>query len=373
MKTRPVLASLVLGSILGFAACGNGDDGTGSGGQVDAAGAAGRGGSGQAGSGQAGGGQGGAAGASQAAALLAQGLPCVPQHLINHGDSLYFTCDKGLYQIPRAGGAAQALWTQQSAGALAVVGDSILVVTAGYDQPSSVFEGKKIGKIALAGGALTVVATVDFPKKTASTMVTGLVVDGDKVFLGDAGSAVCENLAGAVGVMNQDGSNPTQLTADQGCVSSLTLDGDHLYWVDYRASAGGTIRRMPRAGGTVEALITGPSLSQQMVVAPDGVYYLTGAGVGSLNKIPKAGGSPTVISDQVPLNPLLAVGSDVYAFDNEMIRFVGGAGPGHRLGQYTPGYSFLIGVATSDDAAVYGGGAVLSGASSQGGIARTAR
>jgi hypothetical protein len=264
----------------------------------------------------------------------------VPQYLVAHGDNLYFTGDGGLYQIPKAGGTAQALWTTQAAGALAVVGDSILVVTAGYDSPSSVFEGQKIGKIALTGGALAVVTTVQFPKdpKTAQgSLVSGLVVDGDRVFLQDSGSATCEKVAGAVGVMNADGSNPTQLTADQGCVSSLSVDGDQLYWVDYRASAGGSIRRMPKAGGAVETLLTDPAISQRMVVASDAIYYISGAGIGTLNRVAKTGGTPAAVGTQVTVNPLVSAGSDIYAFDNEIIRFAGGMGPGVRLGQYPPG------------------------------------
>jgi len=66
----------------------------------------------------------------------------------------------------------------------------------------------------------------------------------------------------------------TMLAGGQNPIGAVAVDATHLYWADY-ASEGGTIRRVPRKGGSVESVLScGLNCYPQAIrLDPDNVYF----------------------------------------------------------------------------------------------------
>ncbi|MEM9455228.1 MAG: hypothetical protein AAGF11_13685 [Myxococcota bacterium] len=159
------------------------------------------------------------------------------------------------------------------------------------------------------------VPEVDPPPESATVIATvagPLAVDEAWVYVGPSGASVPSRVP-------KSGGEPESLGTLAGpSVALLTVDEDFVYW-----SAGSVdmfaVRRVPKAGGSIE-LVTdenGPNLAAAQAIALDDTYvYLTMPDIfnssfeqqqGSIRRIPKAGGSVEELSSDY--SRVLAVGS----------------------------------------------------------------
>jgi hypothetical protein len=108
-------------------------------------------------------------------------------------------------------------------------------------------------------------------------------------------------------------------------LSAIVADTDRIYWFDYDASlgySGGAIRSVPKIGGAVTVVASGLGGVNAFTVDANNVYwteYDIASGDGSVKQVPKAGGTIiTLATDFFPTG---------IAVDATTVFYSGGAGP----------------------------------------------
>jgi hypothetical protein len=106
-----------------------------------------------------------------------------------------------------------------------------------------------------------------------------------------------------------DGSNPQTIYTASNVVRAISMDADHIYWLEQGAVSGYTLFRIAKAGGTVETLCQGlidsgcvlidPSIN--MTVYNNSVYLGL---AGQVIKVPSVGGSPSVMAQSSEVCPM---------------------------------------------------------------------
>lgn len=135
----------------------------------------------------------------------------------------------------------------------------------------------------------------------------------------DAGSVAVD--AGAVDSGTPPVTGPVVLAANQDLPRGIAVDADFVYWVN--ATGDGMLQKIPLAGGTPIALVTG--LWEPQGVAVDGTHaYWGSVGDGQIGSVLKTGGAPAT----------LAWGDGVYwvAVDASSVYWTSIEGPAMKVG-----------------------------------------
>jgi hypothetical protein len=166
------------------------------------------------------------------------------------GDTLYLRDYDEVKKLPKAGGAAEVVFTADTAAYFRVEGDHVYYAWEfGGGNPAPV--GGYVGRAPLAGGAATIL--VDELEQ-----VRGLRLVGDALFLAD-----CPTVGGGgvykTGPVDESSidTDATQVAASPGPVCDLESDGDFVYAGIQTAERIGEIVKIPAGGGDPTVLYTG--------------------------------------------------------------------------------------------------------------------
>lgn len=104
---------------------------------------------------------------------------------------------------------------------------------------------------------------------------------------------------------------PVLLAGGELSITGLALDSDYVYWV---SGFSGDVKRAPKGGGTHAVLASGQSKAQDLVVTPEGLYFLVRGGTGgAIMKVGLGGGAATsVVGGQYNPARLAVEGTKLY-------------------------------------------------------------
>lgn len=122
-------------------------------------------------------------------------------------------------------------------------------------------------------------------------------------------------------MVNADGSNPEQLTANAGAnvLPVVSPDGRHIFFHSDRDNSVYRIWRMDADGGNLQQMTGGEGFDMKPIVSPDGqwIYFTRTIGANSsIMKIPSTGGAsvPVTVMDKVSLHAISPDGK-LFAFE----------------------------------------------------------
>ena len=143
----------------------------------------------------------------------------------------------------------------------------------------------------------------------------GVVVDGNDVYFASGGFVQAENAIRHVKA--QGGPVETLTKVDQIVSGELCLDGEYVY---FSSDYGNAVLRVPRAGGTATVIARAPAPTYLAVDATH-VYFTTFAKRepgGTLQRVPKAGGTAEVLLGGHPgMDGLVVDEHDIYFRSNK--------------------------------------------------------
>jgi hypothetical protein len=192
---------------------------------------------------------------------------------------VYWT-DTVLQEVRReqiAGGAPQTLWQ-------GVVGTPVAV------DPSSVYwfdaGAQQLMRADLAGGALTVAAA-------SQANVGSISADRGVLFWTTDSAVMALDLA--------SGPSLTVLASGRNAPKSVAVDATHAYWTEGQwDQPDNSIQRVPRTGGSPEAITT-PGAASGFRIALDATHVYVADNYGrTVWRVPKTGGSPEVLAASQP-------------------------------------------------------------------------
>ena len=188
-----------------------------------------------------------------------------PGHLVTDGLDVYVTAyclDGGeVARIPTDGGALAVMATQSGPWGLALDDEWVYWSNQTSDDTGHVTNGGTIDRIAKAGGPVQTVVSSPEPSE--------IVVDDTNVYWNDTYYG-----ANSIWTAPKAGTgSPTLLIKLDGQLSGgLALDATHVYWVELDNIPYGTLYRIPKSGGTAEAVASGP-FAYQFAASDDGGIY----------------------------------------------------------------------------------------------------
>ncbi len=141
---------------------------------------------------------------------------------------------------------------------------------------------------------------------TSPDATRAVVADADAAYFTTWGKAWPDGLGAIVRAPLSGG--PTQVLSDKETVPyAIAEDGDGLYWTDYDA---GTIRSMPKQGGTPVTLASGLDAPMALAVR-DGVVFFSVNG--AVERMPSAGGAVgEVVHTGGDVTAVVADGSELF-------------------------------------------------------------
>ena len=153
------------------------------------------------------------------------------------------------------------------------------------DAASAYFVGQTVGpmKVPLTGGTPTLLVAA-----YGGNGGNGVAVDATSLYWTGRGP---RNVSGSVAKVALSGGTPTLLASGQGGPDAIAADDSSVYWTDYAA---GTIQKVSHDGGGVKTLTSEQLNPPVIVVDQASVYWSTSAG--TLAKVPKNGGSTTILA-----------------------------------------------------------------------------
>jgi len=126
-----------------------------------------------------------------------------------------------------------------------------------------------------------------------------------------------------VGVPDCPCTGAAVLASDTTAPGSIAIDRDYVYWANAGSDCtNGSVSRVLKCGGPIEVLVSGESTPRRLALDEERVYFYDGCGSGRLQSVPKAGG-PTQeymisVSDS---GRAIAVGGDsIYFSDYGLLR-----------------------------------------------------
>jgi hypothetical protein len=122
----------------------------------------------------------------------------------------------------------------------------------------------------------------------------------EAMVLDDSGVYLTEHtMLGRVLRVTTDGSAPIKVLASrQNLPAGIAVDATHVYWANWTTGTGGSVSRVPKAGGTIEILAADELGPQQVAVDATHVYWGNHAdGVKQgIRRMPKLGGAVEMLS-----------------------------------------------------------------------------
>lgn len=225
--------------------------------------------------------------------VLVEGQDGVPQVLVVDATSVYWTNDNigTVMKVPLGGGSPKTLVAGQSRPFDLAV-DSTNVYWANYDDGT-------LMTMALDGGSSTTLVS------DQSSPIVAIAIDATNVYWA--------NEFHSVGKVPLAGGTPTTLASGDFHPLAIAIDAAHLYWTNIDSSGGVTVMKVPLGGGTVttiassplsaktlgerifQAVLEHPERDAAMVIAIDAtsIYWTSGVAVMT---VPLGGGTPTTLA-----------------------------------------------------------------------------
>ena len=117
---------------------------------------------------------------------------------------------------------------------------------------------------------------------------------------------------GILGRVSKGGGAAVPLTAElHNAQNHLALDGSYVYFGDGKAGGGGAIRRIAMAGGPLETLVDTGIVNLATAIDVDDAWVYFENDSGQIKRVPKAGGTVETVGSGSP-SSLRVVGSTVY-------------------------------------------------------------
>jgi hypothetical protein len=208
-------------------------------------------------------------------ALVAGGTPWA---IAVDDTSVYYADFRSLAKVPKNGGAATALISEQSYPATIAAPTQIAV------DPTSVYWTDTynclVMKAALGGGNPLVLAE-------GQNDPWGIAVDQTSVYWTNGGTSENSHTDGSVSSLPQAGGAPRVLAAGQANPSRIAVDREAIYWSNSGTvgdNASGAVVRLPLPGGTPTTLFSGPRGPYGIAVDQTSVYW-TSATAGTVMKL----------------------------------------------------------------------------------------
>jgi hypothetical protein len=192
-------------------------------------------------------------------------------------------------------------------GPIALDADSAYFV---YASPSRV---GVVAKVPLGGGAVTTIGTTD------GVSPSGLAVSGDAAFWTNTGSFGSN--AGVLRVPVSSGTVSNLLVAHHPGFRAIAADSSFVYVVDTNE----TIQRIPRAGGTPTILASGQPVNGALAVDATSVYWAGGEdGLSHVVSVPIGGGELTTLASGTTVSGAIAVdATSVYFAESSVPKALG--------------------------------------------------
>lgn len=176
-----------------------------------------------------------------------------------------------------------------------------------------------VKKVALAGGAVTTIASRTGQPNSVGTSSIGVAAEG--VFWTESNATAQSLLTVGLG----GGAVTTLATAATNYPNALALDATTVYFTDVGGGTNfGAVRAVPKGGGSPTDVATGLPGPWAIAVDSTSVYW-TDTWDGAIRKAPKVGGSPTTLAS----GGSTATTAGVIAVDGSGVYFIaGGANAG---------------------------------------------
>jgi hypothetical protein len=211
-----------------------------------------------------------------------------------------------IMKAPLAGGTATAAATNQAYPAMLAIDATYLY----WSNRGSAADGA-IMRMPLAGGAPVVLAS-------GQAGPLGVAVDAANLYWANYGTAANSYTDGTIMKLPLTAvGSPTLLASAQSHPFHVAIDSTSVYWTTFYA--GGSVQKVPLAGGAVTTLATAQNFPAGIAVDGTSVYWSTsgtsGASFrdGTIMKVPLAGGSPTTLaSAQFTPGVVTLDGTNVY-------------------------------------------------------------
>jgi hypothetical protein len=227
------------------------------------------------------------------------------------GSDIYYTSERSIRKIASTGGTPSVV-IQESEDPIVLVSDGRSLFYSMYDgspvrqlelatgKVVRRFAGSKHATLAVAGGELYVASYRDgtITRHSLGKKPPKVVVRGERTVVGisvDAGAIYYSvEKGGWVKRLPRAGGRARVLARDQFNQEGLELDGDHVYWFDWRGGEGQhTLWRTRRAGGGAVEKVLGGLCGPHYLAIDERHLYIANKGAGTVLKIPKpaSGGS----------------------------------------------------------------------------------
>jgi len=154
--------------------------------------------------------------------------------------------------------------------------------------------GGEIKKVSKNGGAVTTLVS-----NGILNLKTAIAVDNTYVYFYDD-----QNHIKTVPI-----NGGTVTTIGAGTPEAYALFGSDIYWVEY---SNGTVKKMPKSGGTITTLATGSNSPANLAVDGTSVFWIEFNNPGKVMKVPVGGGASSIVSNEANTIGVATDNSNVY-------------------------------------------------------------
>lgn len=192
-----------------------------------------------------------------------------------YGNSLYYTDQTGVYQLPKAGGSRKTLASTPSSTPMNIAADS---VHAFWSDSTGTVNG-----VVRTGGT-------PFTLASNQTGVGHIAIDPNNIYWITAGMQSANN--GTLMQLAFGGSTPVQLASGLSEDGPVVVDGTTVYW-GFRSSLTSSIMEVPIGGGSATKLLNTDQKPWDMVLDNGNIYWTD---CFNLYRVPAAGGTNVTLA-----------------------------------------------------------------------------
>jgi hypothetical protein len=195
-----------------------------------------------------------------------------------------------LYAVPKTGGAAVRLVSSvPTPFELTADGTYVYYTSLGTIDGDDFKADGQVVRVKKDGSGTTVLASnLNVP--------TSVAVDATDVYFAESGLSGANHNSG-LRVIAKNGGPIRHLTDGDGALM-IGLGGNDVYYATLSLFTGGTLRTMPKAGGTSRLLTDeGLELITKIVPVSDRVYFFSEGDTEWIGSVPLAGGAPSHLVD----------------------------------------------------------------------------